>query len=164
MNPILEKEVKRKLSDLESSFTEKIDPLEVLRNGGDLNDQGGAASGSSNLTIQDSEKKKKEEGDSLLPALLSPFPSDLPPYPNSLRTIDVQREVELVREARKRIRLGAEAYYPEMNQNGGGQVGVGLLSSGGGGEGGQKDAREDKGKKVGKPSVCLFTIHDAGDS
>ena len=165
MNPILEKEVKRKLGDLESDFTDKIDPLEVLRKGGDLN----KIETNSNSTMREEDKKgrdqEEEEGEggggSMLPVLLAPFPSDLPPYPNSLRTIDVQREVELVREARKRIRLGAEAYYPEMNQNGGGPVGVGLLG-GAGGEG--KEGKEDKGKKVGKPSVCLFTIHDAGDS
>jgi len=73
LNPILEKEVKRKLSDLEASFTEKIDPLEVLRNGGDLNDQGGAASGSSNLTIQDSEKEE-EGGGFIIACFVITFP------------------------------------------------------------------------------------------
>lgn len=154
MNPLLEKEVKRKLGDLESEFTPKVDHLEELRRQG--SGATGAASGgdtSSNI--------KQEKGDQ--PNLLSPFPADLPPYPATIRTIDVQREVELVREARKRIRLGAEAYYPPEQQitagGTGGQLGAGLTSSGGGSE-----QAEPRGKKVGKPSVCLFTIHDAGDS
>ncbi|GAA5893440.1 hypothetical protein JCM6882_008034 [Rhodosporidiobolus microsporus] len=96
--------------------------------------------------------------------LLAPFPADLPPYPSTFRTLDVQREVELVREARKRVRLGAEAYRAEGQlvtaaaaaaaAAGGAQVGAGL----------KQPEREEKGKGVGKPSVCLFTVHDAGES
>ncbi|KPV77868.1 uncharacterized protein RHOBADRAFT_34081 [Rhodotorula graminis WP1] len=66
--------------------------------------------------------------------LISPFKDDLPPYPSSFRTLDVAREVERVREARKRIRLGPAA------------------------------VRDDLRKGVAKPSVCLFTLHDSGDS
>lgn len=80
-----------------------------------------------------------EEGG--LPPLVSPFPAEIPPYPVTLRTIDVVREVEKVREARKRIKLGAEAF-----QLGGGQ-GLG----------------KEKVGEAAKPSVCLFTVHDAGD-
>ncbi|KAI5474370.1 transcription initiation factor TFIID subunit 5 [Pseudohyphozyma bogoriensis] len=82
--------------------------------------------------------------DSALPPLVSPFPADLPPYPNSLRTIDVAREVERVREARKRIKLGAEAYQPAKVVTMGAQT-------------------QDKSAAA-KPSACLFTIHDSGDS
>ncbi|KAK4054227.1 Transcription initiation factor TFIID subunit 5 [Microbotryomycetes sp. JL201] len=83
-----------------------------------------------------------------LPELVSPFPAELPPYPTALRTIDVMREVEKVREARKRIKLGAEAYDPTAS-------GAAAVLPG----------ADDKGKTVGaaKPSVCLFTVHDAGD-
>lgn len=117
--------------------------------------------------------------------LVAPFPADLPPYPSTFRTLDVQREVELVREARKRIRLGAEAYAPEPpliptttttttttsatpsgpgNKAGAGALGVSML-------GGRNsatatntaDEREDRRKGIGKPSVCLFTLHDTGD-
>ncbi|GAA6017244.1 hypothetical protein JCM11491_001867 [Sporobolomyces phaffii] len=158
MNPLLEKEVKRKLGDLEADFTPKVDHLELLRKNG----PGGAAA--AEATIKQEQEKRGAGGlGGDQPNLLSPFPSDLPPYPNSIRTIDVQREVELVREARKRIRLGAEAYYPEeqaLSTGGGGQIGAGLLGSGAS----TGDKREERGKKVGKPSVCLFTIHDAGDS
>lgn len=66
-------------------------------------------------------------------ALDPPFPGERVPYPSGFRTIDVAREVERVREARKRIRLGGEAYGRE-------------------------------GGAAAKPSVCLFTVHDAGDS
>ncbi|KAG0665146.1 Transcription initiation factor TFIID subunit 5 [Rhodotorula mucilaginosa] len=116
--------------------------------------------------------------------LVAPFPADLPPYPSTFRTLDVQREVELVREARKRIRLGAEAYAPEPPLvpttttatpssaggpgNKGGALGVSMLGGGGGGGGRNGanglDEREDRRKGIGKPSVCLFTLHDTGDS
>lgn len=152
MNPLLEKEVKRKLGDLETDFTPKVDQLELLRkNGGGVKEE-----------QQDMSNKRMTQKDPLLPNLLSPFPGDLPPYPNSIRTIDVQREVEMVREARKRIRLGAEAYYPPEQQISTGATGGGSLGAGLSGHGGDK--KEDRGKKVGKPSVCLFTIHDAGES
>lgn len=115
--------------------------------------------------------------------LVAPFPADLPPYPSTFRTLDVQREVELVREARKRIRLGAEAYAPEPplvptttttatpssagGGNKGGALGVSMLGGGGGGRRNgantAADEREDRRKGIGKPSVCLFTLHDTGD-
>jgi transcription initiation factor TFIID subunit 5 len=163
MNPLLEKEVKRKLGDLESDFTPKVDHLELLRQNG----LGGGDSSTSTIKQEQQEANKQGGGGASgvdQPNLLSPFPSDLPPYPNTIRTIDVQREIELVREARKRIRLGAEAYYPQEQSistgGGGGQLGAGLLRNGTAGG----DKKEERGKKVGKPSVCLFTIHDAGDS
>ena len=112
--------------------------------------------------------------------LVAPFPADLPPYPSTFRTLDVQREVELVREARKRIRLGAEAYAPEpplvpttttatpsssSGGNKGGALGVSMLGGGGRRNGANTaaDEREDRRKGIGKPSVCLFTLHDTGD-
>lgn len=67
------------------------------------------------------------------PPLDPPFPGERVPYPTGFRTIDVAREVEKVREARKRIKLGGEAYVKD-------------------------------GGAAAKPSVCLFTVHDAGDS
>lgn len=78
--------------------------------------------------------------------LVSPFPGELLPYPSTLRTIDVAREVEKVREARKRIKLGAEGF-----KNSDGRVVV------------AGDKNEALRSEVGKPSVCLFTVHDAGD-
>lgn len=53
------------------------------------------------------------------------------------------REVEKVREARKRIKLGAEAFQPTPAPG--------------------TTATQVKVAGAAKPSVCLFTIHDAGD-
>jgi len=86
------------------------------------------------------------EAEGGLPELISPFPAELPPYPTTLRTIDVAREVEKVREVRKRIKLGAEAYAP-------GATGQVVTTAG--------KAKEKS--EAAKPSVCLFTIHDAGE-
>ncbi|GAA5906804.1 hypothetical protein JCM8208_000044 [Rhodotorula glutinis] len=99
--------------------------------------------------------------------LISPFKDDLPPYPSSFRTLDVAREVERVREARKRIRLGPAAYAPEgaliptTRGDGAGALGAGLLGDKGDGK---ARLRDDLRKGVAKPSVCLFTLHDSGDS
>jgi len=71
-------------------------------------------------------------------------PSDLPPYPPSFRTIDVKREVEKVKEARKRIRLG-----PVEKVNTSLTTGVNAAAS---------QARWNL------PSVCMFTVHDAADT
>lgn len=68
--------------------------------------------------------------------VLGPTSQDLLPYPNNFRTLDLRREVELVREARKRIRLGPEAYAENKKTD----------------------------PEVWKPSVCAFTIHDAGQT
>lgn len=93
-------------------------------------------------------KQKDGEGEERdgLPELVSPFPAELPPYPTTLRTIDVAREVEKVREARKRIKLGAEAYAP-----------------GAGGPTAQLPGGKREMGEAAKPSVCLFTVHDAGE-
>ncbi|OAV99427.1 hypothetical protein PTTG_25374 [Puccinia triticina 1-1 BBBD Race 1] len=68
--------------------------------------------------------------------VIPPTPSDLLPYSTNFKTIDLRREVESIREAKKRIRLGPEAF----NDN------------------------KQVEKEVGKPSVCAFTIHDAGQT
>ena len=80
--------------------------------------------------------------------------SDLPPYPPSFRTIDVKREVEKVREARKRIKLGPPRQQPSAAK---------------GGEEADKEAlmqvvRGQSGAKWNLPSVCMFTLHDTGDT
>ena len=78
-----------------------------------------------------------------LPPLLS---TDLPPYPPSFRTIDVRREVEKVREARKRIKLGPLENYQVTKQ----MTATSLTSV--------NQARYSL------PSVCMFTVHDTGDT
>ncbi|GAA5873428.1 hypothetical protein JCM1840_007380 [Sporobolomyces johnsonii] len=155
VNPQLEREVQRQLKDADAD----IAPPASSSTAAPAPSAGDAAAAPT------TEPNAAEQPNPDLPPLVAPFPADLPPYPSTLRTIDVQREVELVREARKRIRLGAEAYYPASEgvngaaiNGGGGELGAALLN---GGEG--KDKKKGE-KKVGKPSVCLFTVHDAGDS
>lgn len=87
-----------------------------------------------------------------LAPLVTPFPTEGPPYPSMYRTVDVAREVEKVREARKRIGLGAGAFQEDGGP--GGRLTVGAVMG----------ADDGKGEGAAKPSVCLFTIHDAGDS
>lgn len=79
--------------------------------------------------------------------LVSPEAGEGPPYPPSFRVVDVKREVEKVREARKRIRLGPEAYSSASE---GPLIG--------------QDLQAAKQGRAAKPSVCLFTMHDTGDT
>lgn len=66
------------------------------------------ANGASDVVLNDLDSTAEEGTHTELP--LRPLAaSDLPPYPPSFRTIDVKREVEKAREARKRIRLGPTA-------------------------------------------------------
>ena len=73
--------------------------------------------------------------------VVSPTESDLLPHPPSFKTVDVQREVEKVRDARKRIRL-----EPSVLSS------VDLNSA----QGGTARAR-------GLPSICAYTLHDVGE-
>ncbi|KAH9814470.1 WD40-repeat-containing domain protein [Melampsora americana] len=82
------------------------------------------------------------ENDEIQKRVIEPTKHDLLPYPNHFRTLDLKREVELVREARKRIRLGPEAFTSE----------------------GQLNQPKKTETEVWKPSVCAFTIHDAGQT
>ncbi|GAA5857772.1 hypothetical protein JCM8547_005977 [Rhodosporidiobolus lusitaniae] len=163
VNAQLEKEVKRTLKDQEGEPDEPaaggaggVPAVAGAGEGGDAAPPTvAAAEGDAPGGPSDEDQEKKDNSKSL-PSLLAPFPAELPPYPSTFRTLDVQREVELVREARKRIKLGAESFREE---GGGivaptkvGEVGKALEMGG------------EKGRGVGKPSVCLFTVHDAGDS
>ncbi|TBU34808.1 TFIID and SAGA subunit [Dichomitus squalens] len=76
-----------------------------------------------------------------LTGLVSPAISDLPPHPPSFRSVDVKREVEKVRDARKRIR-----YDPSV------------LNS--------ANANTPQGAAVrarALPSICAYTFHDVGE-
>ena len=73
--------------------------------------------------------------------LVSPAISDLPPHPPSFRSVDVKREVEKVRDARKRIRLDPS-----------------VLNS--------ANANTPQGAAVrarALPSICAYTFHDVGE-
>jgi len=76
-----------------------------------------------------------------IPGVVSPTESEMPPHPPSFKTVDVQREVEKVRDARKRIRLEPSALSS-----------VDLNSA----QGGAARAR-------GLPSICAYTLHDVGE-
>jgi transcription initiation factor TFIID subunit 5 len=77
---------------------------------------------------------------SSVPGLVSPTSADLPPHPPTFRTMDVKREVELVRDARKRIKL--QPNTPHLD----------------------KDANGTPGSFAqALPSICAYTLHDTGD-
>lgn len=72
------------------------------------------------------------------PDLAAPSKERLPPAPATMRQVDIEREVGKLKEARKRIRLGPEAFAVDQ----------GTISKG----------------TSAKPSVCLFTVHDARET
>ncbi|RPD55838.1 TFIID and SAGA subunit [Lentinus tigrinus ALCF2SS1-6] len=73
--------------------------------------------------------------------LASPAISDLPPHPPSFKTVDVKREVEKVRDARKRIRLDPSALTSaSLNTPQGAAARARAL-----------------------PSICAYTFHDVGE-
>lgn len=72
----------------------------------------------------------------------SPSVSDLPPHPPLFRTIDIKREVEKVRDARKRIRLEPSTLALEKDSSGT------LVAA---------------ARARALPSICAYTLHDVGD-
>ncbi|GAA6032360.1 hypothetical protein JCM8097_008136 [Rhodosporidiobolus ruineniae] len=176
VNPQLEREVRRVIRDEEGEDADGAAAAEGAAAGGAPKTEGG--NGDATMASAAGEGESGEGGEAKKPStaggeedvksapaapsgptLLAPFPAELPPYPSTFRTLDVQREVELVREARKRIRLGAEAFKPE------GALVVTAASVGGEGKKGEGEGgREERRRAIGRPSVCLFTVHDAGDS
>lgn len=76
-----------------------------------------------------------------LPGIVSPTEADLLPHPPSFKTIDVQREVEKVRDARKRIRLDPSAMSSvDMNST-----------------------QSTSARSKALPSICAYTMHDVGE-
>ncbi|CAK5280195.1 unnamed protein product [Mycena citricolor] len=73
-----------------------------------------------------------------LPGITSPSESDLLPHPSSFRTVDVEREANFVRDARKRIRL-----EPSLLAN------TDLNSP---------QAASVRARAL--PSICAYTLHD----
>ena len=72
---------------------------------------------------------------SSVPGLVSPTSADLLPHPPTFRMMDVKREVEQVRDARKLIRLHVD-----------------------------KDASGSPSSLArALPSICAYTLHDTGD-
>lgn len=77
----------------------------------------------------------------VVPGVISPTEADMLPHPPSFKTIDVQREVEKVRDARKRIRFEPSTL-----------TSVDLGSA----QGAAARARA-------LPSICAYTLHDVGE-
>ncbi|KAK7694760.1 hypothetical protein QCA50_001948 [Cerrena zonata] len=75
------------------------------------------------------------------PGVTSPTIADLPPHPPNFKTADVKREVEKVRDARKRIRLEPS-----------------LLSTAG-----VSSSQQATVRSKALPSVCAYTLHDVGE-
>ncbi|KAI0961679.1 hypothetical protein AcW1_000701 [Taiwanofungus camphoratus] len=74
-----------------------------------------------------------------IPGVVAPSLSDLPPHPPSFKTIDVKREVEKVRDMRKRIRL-----EPSVLSNVNAQQAAAV-------------------RYRALPSICTYTLHDVGE-
>ncbi|KZP04152.1 TFIID and SAGA subunit [Athelia psychrophila] len=76
-----------------------------------------------------------------VPGIVAPTETDLPPLPPTFKSIDVAREVQKVRDARKRIRLEPSA-----------------LTNG------DIDSPQNATLRArALPSVCAYTLHDAGE-
>lgn len=73
-----------------------------------------------------------------MPGVIAPTEADLLPRPATFRTIDVEREVNAVRDARKRIRLEPSALHN-----------VDLNSP---------QANAFRARAL--PSICAYTLHD----
>ncbi|KAG8704553.1 Transcription initiation factor TFIID subunit 5 [Ceratobasidium sp. 394] len=81
-----------------------------------------------------------------VPGLVAPSHADLLPQPPTFKQADVKREVEKVRDARKRIRLDPNVLGPDA------------------GEAAGSVERFTAAQRSGAlPSVCAFTVHDAMD-
>lgn len=76
-----------------------------------------------------------------VPGLASPSTAELPPHPPSFKTVDVKREVEKVRDARKRIRLEPSALV-NVDPN---------------------SPQAATLRARGLPSICAYTMHDVGE-
>lgn len=80
-----------------------------------------------------------------------PIPShqELPPYPPNFRSIDVKREIEVVRDRRKRIKLDPGVFNAldkkEVSVNG------------------FIDTRQTQIRARALPSICCYTFRDAPD-
>lgn len=74
--------------------------------------------------------------------LVAPQQSDMPPLPPSFRTLDVKREVERIRDARKKIKLDPSALALEKDNS-------------------SPQAVAARARAL--PSICTYTLHDVGD-
>ena len=73
--------------------------------------------------------------------LVSPAISDLAPHPPSFKSVDVKREVEKIRDARKRIRLDPTPRSSTAPNN----------------------SQDAASRARALPSICAYTFHDVGE-
>ncbi|KAH9898295.1 TFIID and SAGA subunit [Cubamyces lactineus] len=80
------------------------------------------------------------------PGLVSPALADLPPHPPMFKAIDVKREVEKIRDIRKRIRLDPTLLNSSSNNNANATTAQGAAA-----------------RARALPSICAYTFHDVGE-
>lgn len=81
----------------------------------------------------------------VIPAgIVAPSTSELLPRPPQFHTVDVQREMDRVRDARKRIKLEPSALSVGIDING-------------------FDKQSAAARAKALPSICAYTLHDAAD-
>ncbi|SPO38260.1 related to TAF5 - TFIID and SAGA subunit [Pseudozyma flocculosa] len=128
--------------------------------------------GSGDTTMEDASTAMAKAGDPSARAgpdysvgLLAPQLTDLPPQAPTFRTVDVKREVQRVKDARKRIRLDPSLLTAKATTGGAPSTHSFRFSSGvrdasinALGEEGARAARH-----AALPSVCAYTYHDADD-
>jgi transcription initiation factor TFIID subunit 5 len=76
--------------------------------------------------------------------MVAPTTGDLPPKPLQFRTIDIQREVDRIRDARKRIKLDPSILSGNVDIHG-------------------FDKQSSTARAKALPSICAYTLHDAAD-
>ena len=101
---------------------------------------------------KDEDAKPSGDAPSAAPSgLIAPTTADLLPQPPTFRSVDVKREVEKVRDARKRIKLDASILFADSGREANGFVHGGALAS------------SSKILASALPSICTYTFHDALD-
>ncbi|SNX87195.1 related to TAF5 - TFIID and SAGA subunit [Melanopsichium pennsylvanicum] len=100
----------------------------------------------------------KPSGPDFSVGLLAASITDLPPQAPTFRSVDVKREVQRVRDARKRIRLDPSSLNASASSSSTFSSGVRDPAINGLGEQGAHTARI-----AALPSVCAYTFHDADD-
>lgn len=74
--------------------------------------------------------------------IVAPQTSDMLPFPTTFRTIDIKREVDKARDARKRIKLDPTLLSVEKDNS---------------------SAQAAVARARALPSICAYTLHDVGD-
>lgn len=139
--------------------------VEVEKEVRDLDRQEGIAQGEGK-DGKSTAAKKEGEAPSRGPDLIQPTLDDLPPQPPVYRTVDIQREVARVRDARKALRfdLSINTAPSDSRASTGGVAGPSFMH-------GVRDesfnALGEEGARAARvaalPSVCAYTYHDASD-